>query len=92
MDSNQRKKERTAVLVAIVFLGLGLVVLWITKTILNIEGDVIFVSLLFVPIIVYAIYSGKLEELKGPGGLEAKFSKAANESSHCSFGRNSAYG
>jgi signal-transduction protein with cAMP-binding, CBS, and nucleotidyltransferase domain len=31
-------------------------------------------------VIVYGIYSGKLEELKGPGGLEAKFTKTANES------------
>jgi hypothetical protein len=79
-SANQGKKELRAILIAILFLALGLFVLWITKTLLNIEGDLIFVSLLFVPIIVYAIYSGKLEELKGPGGLEAKFARAANES------------
>lgn len=76
---NQDKRERRALIAAIAFLLLGFVILWVTKTILNIEGDVVYVSLLFVPIIVYAIYSGKLEELKGPGGLEAKFTKAANE-------------
>lgn len=77
---NQKNKERNALFAAIAFLLLGFAVLWVTKTILSIEGDLVYVSLLFVPIIVFAIYSGKLEELKGPGGLEAKFTKAANES------------
>ncbi len=80
IPSSKETKEITAILVAILFLALGLAVLWFTKKVMSIEGDVIFVSLLLVPIIVYAIYAGKLVELKGPGGLEAKFTTAANES------------
>lgn len=38
------------------------------------------VSLLLLPLLVYVILSGKIQELKGPGGLEAKFSTIANQS------------
>jgi CBS domain-containing protein len=78
--SRNNNKETKAILIAILFLGLGFLVLWLTKSIMSIEGDAVFISLLLIPILVYVIISGKLEELKGPGGLEAKFAKAANES------------
>jgi hypothetical protein len=79
-SEKQENREGKAIIAALGFLLLGLVALWVTKSILEIEGDMVYVALLFVPILIYAIYSGKLEELKGPGGLEAKFTKAANES------------
>ena len=65
--------ESIAVLVAVLFLVLGFLVLWITKVALNIEGDAVFVSLLLAPMFVYMIISGRLKELRVPGGLEAKF-------------------
>lgn len=84
MSVNQiRKKEeareKQAIVVAVLFLVLGVVVLWVVKSLLNIEGEITYVALLFVPVLVYAIYAGKLESLKTPGGLEAKFVKVAQE-------------
>jgi CBS domain-containing protein len=50
------------------------------KKIVNIEGDAIYVTLIFIPVLVYVIISGRLIEFKGPGGLEARFSDAVKES------------
>src|SRR5262245_44595625 len=79
-EGGRENKEMKAIGTSVLFLALGFIVLWLAKSVMNIEGDAVFVSLLFIPILVYVIISGKLEELKGPGGLEAKFAKAANES------------
>lgn len=73
-------KEIRAIWLSVLFLVLGCLVLWLVKSVMGVEGDAVFVSLLFIPLLVYVIISGKLEELKGPGGLEAKFAKAAGES------------
>ena len=79
-NKGQGNGESKAILAAILFLLLGFVVVWVVKAVLKIEGDIAYITLIFVPILIYAIYSGKLEEFKGPGGIEAKFAKAANES------------
>lgn len=73
-------KEIAAIGLSVLFLMLGFLVLWLVKSVMEVEGDAVFISLLFIPLLVYVIISGKLEELKGPGGLEAKFAKAAGES------------
>lgn len=75
----ERISEIRAIGISILFLVLGFGVLWFAKSVISIEGDMVFISLLLIPILVYVIISGKLEELKGPGGLEAKFVKAAAE-------------
>jgi len=78
-EPKRDNQEIRAIVTSILFLALGFLVLWVAKSIMKIEGDAVFISLLFIPILVYVIISGKIEELKGPGGLEAKFAKAANE-------------
>lgn len=40
-------------------------------------GDVVLVSLLVMPILIYAIISGSLTELRGPGGVGATFNAIA---------------
>ena len=74
------KQEVRAIVISISILALGFLVLWIAKSVMKIEGDAVFVSLLFVPLLVCVILSGKLEELKGSDGLETKFAKTASES------------
>src|SRR5215210_1616826 len=68
-------------IVPLLILGFGVLVLWtITRFVNQTEteiGDVVLASLLVMPILIYAIVSGKLTELKGPGGVEAKFTAAA---------------
>jgi len=80
LDTNQQdNKDKKALTIAALFLVLGLLVAWLAKAVLKIEGDATFVSLMLFPLLIYLILSGKLEEFKGPGGWEAKFTKAANE-------------
>lgn len=76
-DSLREYKELKAVGISLLFLILGFAVVWLTKAVVNIEGNAVYVSLLLIPILVYTIISGRLKEFKGPGGLEARFSEAA---------------
>ena len=59
-ESMQKSKEARAIGVSLLFLILGFAVIWIIKVVLKIEGDAVYVSLLFVPILIYLIISGKL--------------------------------
>jgi CBS domain-containing protein len=61
-----------AFVAATLFLVLGFLTLWFTKTMLNMQQDVVLVSILFVPVLVYLILSGKLSEIRA-GGLSATF-------------------
>jgi CBS domain-containing protein len=76
-SATSEHKELKATGISLLFLILGLAVIWIAKSIINIEGNAVYVSLLFIPVLVYVVISGRLKELKGPGGLEARFSEAA---------------
>jgi CBS domain-containing protein len=72
------KKELRPLLFSLLFLGLGVFVLWVANSLLRHDpdtsmGEVVLVSLLVMPILVYAILSGSLTELKGPGKWEASF-------------------
>lgn len=68
-------------IVPLVVLGVGVLILWAITRFINqtdtTVGDVVLVLLLVMPILIYAIISGKLTELKGPGGVEAKFAAVA---------------
>lgn len=69
-------------LFSLLFLGLGIFVLWVANYFLQHDpatsmGDVVLVSLLVMPILIYAIISGSLTELKGPGGVGATFNAVA---------------
>jgi hypothetical protein len=77
--SQKGDQEKRAILLAFLFLAAGFVILWFAKAVLKIEGEAILIALLLTPLLVYLILSGKLEEFKGPGGLEAKFAKVAGE-------------
>lgn len=79
-ELSPERKEIKAIGISLLFLVFGFLVIWLIKAVANIEGDAIFVALLLIPVIVYMVISGKLKELKGPGGLEAKFTEAASES------------
>jgi CBS domain-containing protein len=61
--------------------GLGLAILWAITSWINNKnttvGDVVLAMLLVLPILIYALISGRLTELKGPGGVEAKFTGVA---------------
>lgn len=78
---NRTKKEQRPLLMSLLFVLLGTVLLWASRRWTNDPatsmGDAVFVSLLVMPILIYAIISGSLTELKGPGGLAATFNTFA---------------
>lgn len=74
------KSEWVAVWIAIGALALGFIVVWLARAVIqSIDGSVL-IALIILPLLVYLSASGKLAEFKAPGGIEAKFARAAAES------------
>jgi hypothetical protein len=73
------KKEIGAIVRVVVFLVLGFSILWLAKTTFRIQDNVVLVSLLLIPVLLYLIFSGKLQEFSA-GGVSAKFNDAAQKS------------
>ena len=76
----QLSTEATAIVAALgVFLA-ALALIWGLRKIMggSIDGA-IFIAVLLVPVIVYALVSGRLAEFSGPGGWGAKFRTAATD-------------
>lgn len=76
----RKRKDLKAIGLSLLFLATGFFVVWLTKGLLDVEGDAVFVSLLLIPLVVYMVLSGRLQELKGPGGLEFRFADVAQDS------------
>lgn len=62
MSESNNKSIRFATILAMVFLALGIGVLWLIKKALEIEGDAAFLALLFGPLVIYLAISGKLKD------------------------------
>ncbi len=72
-------KEATAIILSIFFVALGFCIIWFSQSYLELEGEALFIFLFLIPILAYAVFSGRLSELKA-GGLEAKFVDIAKQS------------
>jgi hypothetical protein len=70
-------QEWLAVVVSAVVLLAAVGVLFLMKRLLGSVDGSAFVAILLVPLIVYALVSGRLAEFSGPGGWGAKFRLAA---------------
>ena len=77
-------REAWAIGAAVVFLLLGIGVITAATRLMGVNtegsGDALFVALLILPILVYALASGRLSELRGPGGVGATFREATEAS------------
>ena len=73
--------ELRPLLLSILFLILGILILLAVKFWINDQGartgDAVLVALLVMPILVFTIISGRLQELKGPGGMEIRLNQIA---------------
>jgi hypothetical protein len=81
----QRLEELRPLLMSLLFVGLGIVLLWAARFWINdpastAMGDAVFVALLIMPILIYAIISGRLTGFTGPGGVGATFNAVATTS------------
>lgn len=72
MCENKSKNAYIPIFVTLVFLGVGIGVLALTRHVAKIEGDAIFVALLIIPILIYLAITGKLKEFS-LGGVSASF-------------------
>lgn len=79
MSGNQNaSKERKAIGASLIVLILGGVVILGIREMTGVKAgtavsDTLVVSLLIIPVVIYTIISGKIEELRGPGGWGVKF-------------------
>jgi hypothetical protein len=72
----RNRREIATVLVTLSLVSGGLAVVWFAKSVAGLEGEGVLVALLVIPLVVYAVASGRLEELRG-GGIEARFARVA---------------
>lgn len=63
MSENGNDQKYNAILTTLVFLIVGLAILAITKHVIKIDGDTIFVALLLLPLLIYLAISGNLKEV-----------------------------
>src|SRR5436309_2298148 len=66
-------RSTEAALGAILFLLLGLGVVWFAKAVAGITSGAILSVLVIMPALLYVILRGDLAELRGPGGWAATF-------------------
>jgi len=69
----RKDRDLQAVLGAVVFIALGIGVVWFVKNHVGIKGDAVLISVLLLPALLYLAISGRLSEISGPGGVGAKF-------------------
>lgn len=67
------KLEQKAILWSIGFLTMGILTIYSLQKYVGIEGETVLVAVLLVPIVIFLILSGKISELKTPGGLSLVF-------------------
>ena len=64
---------------ALLFLLLGFAGIYAVVKVAGEKDGTVLVALLVVPALVYLLLSGRVQDLKGPGGLELTLSEVANE-------------
>jgi len=73
-------KEVAAIIGALVaLLAAGVLVWFIFKKLAIADADVSVFALILLPMLIYMVLSGRIKELKGPGGIEARFAGFASE-------------
>src|SRR5947209_647496 len=75
-------RDAGALAVALVFLSLGFGAIYAVAKVAGITDGAVLASALLLPAILYLLISGRVSELKGPGGLEISISEVANRSIH----------
>jgi hypothetical protein len=70
--SHLERTQARMFLVTTIVLAAGLGLLWLTKTVVGIEGDAVFIALLLVPVIVYLAMTDRLQSFSF-GGASAVF-------------------
>jgi hypothetical protein len=75
--ADRRQQWRMLVLTTVV-LAVGLALIWLAKTVLELEGDAVFIALLIVPLLVYLTVTGKIKDIS-LFGVSAEFRDLVTE-------------
>ena len=68
-----KRRSTEAAIGAIVFLLLGLGVVWFARTVAGVTSSTVLSVLVIIPALLYVILRGDLAEFRGPGGWAATF-------------------
>ncbi len=72
-------RERNALAGALLFVALGFAGIYVVAKVADVKDGTVLAALLIVPALIYLLLSGRVSDLKGPGGLEVQLSEVANQ-------------
>ena len=72
-------RDVIALTVALLFVVLGFAGIYIVAKVADVKDGAVLAALMIVPAVLYLLLSGRVSDLKGPGGLEVHLSAVANE-------------
>jgi hypothetical protein len=71
-------RDLIAAATAVLFAVLGFAAIYVVAKVADVKDGGVLAVVLIVPALLYLMLSGRVNELKGPGGLEVRLSEAAN--------------
>jgi hypothetical protein len=74
------RAELSALGAALLFVALGFAAILLVAKVADVKDGTVLASLLILPALLYLLLSGRVSDLKGPGGLEVQLAKVANQS------------
>jgi CBS domain-containing protein len=72
-------REVNALAGAVVFLLLGFAGIYVVAKVADVKNGTVLAAVLIIPALLYLLLSGRVSDLKGPGGLELTLAKVANQ-------------
>jgi CBS domain-containing protein len=72
-------RERNAFAGALLFVALGFAGIYVVAKVADVRDGTALAALLIVPAVLYLLLSGRVSDLKGPGGLEVQLTQVANQ-------------
>jgi CBS domain-containing protein len=73
------KAELSALGGAMLFVALGFAAILLVAKVADVRDGTVLAALLLLPALLYLLLSGRVSDLKGPGGLEVQLAKVANQ-------------
>jgi CBS domain-containing protein len=64
---------------SVLFLVLGFAAIFVVAKVADVKDGVVLAAVLIVPALLYMLLSGRVSDLKGPGGLEVRLAAVANK-------------
>lgn len=74
------ERDLIAAATALLFVVIGFAAIYVVAKVADVEDGGVLAAILIVPALLYLMLSGRVNELKGPAGLEVRLSAVANQS------------